>query len=64
MSTRRCVERPRRTGVHNVADLVIIGGTAAFLAAVLAGIPAWWLMPLAAMGSTAISLRRAAGRAR
>jgi hypothetical protein len=27
-----------------------------------AGVPAWWLLPVAALGSTAISLRRAARR--
>jgi hypothetical protein len=27
---------------------------------VSAGIPAWWLLPVAALGSTAVSLRRAA----
>ena len=27
-----------------------------------AGVPAWWLLPLAALGSTAVSLRRAARR--
>jgi hypothetical protein len=31
---------------------------------VLAGVPAWWLLPVAAVGSTAVSLRRAAGRVR
>ena len=31
---------------------------------VLAGVPAWWLLPVAALGSTAVSLRRAARRAR
>jgi hypothetical protein len=31
---------------------------------VLAGIPAWWLIPVAAVGSTAVSLRRAALRVR
>ena len=31
---------------------------------VSAGIPAWWLLPVAALGSTAVSVRRAAGRAR
>jgi hypothetical protein len=31
---------------------------------VSAGIPAWWLLPVAALGSTAVSLRRAARRAR
>jgi hypothetical protein len=30
---------------------------------VLAGAPAWWLIPVAAVGSTAVSLRRAARRA-
>ena len=29
----------------------------------LAGIPAWWLLPAAAVGSSAVSLRRAATRA-
>jgi hypothetical protein len=29
-----------------------------------AGVPAWWLLPVAALGSTAVSLRRAARRAR
>jgi hypothetical protein len=29
---------------------------------VQAGIPAWWLLPVAALGSTAVSLRRAARR--
>ena len=27
-----------------------------------AGVPAWWLLPVAALGSTALSLRRAARR--
>jgi hypothetical protein len=27
-----------------------------------AGVPAWWLLPVAALGSTTISLRRAARR--
>jgi len=27
-----------------------------------AGVPAWWLLPVAALGSTAVSLRRAARR--
>ena len=31
---------------------------------VSAGIPAWWLLPVAALGSTAVSVRRAARRAR
>jgi hypothetical protein len=31
---------------------------------VSAGIPAWWLLPVAALGSTAVSLRRAARRTR
>jgi hypothetical protein len=31
---------------------------------VSAGVPAWWLLPVAALGSTAVSLRRAARRAR
>ena len=31
---------------------------------VLAGIPAWWLIPVAAVGSTAVSLHQAATRAR
>jgi hypothetical protein len=30
---------------------------------VLAGVPAWWLLPAAAVGSSAVSLRRAATRA-
>jgi hypothetical protein len=31
---------------------------------VSAGIPGWWLVPVAALGSTAVSLRRAVRRAR
>ena len=31
---------------------------------VVAGLAAWWLLPAAALGSTALSLRRAARRAR
>jgi hypothetical protein len=31
---------------------------------VAAGIPAWWLIPVAALGSTAVSLRRTARRPR
>ena len=27
-----------------------------------AGVPAWWLLPVAALGSTAVSLRRATRR--
>jgi hypothetical protein len=30
---------------------------------VSAGIPAWWALPVAALGSTVVSLRRAAQRA-
>ena len=30
---------------------------------VQAGLPAWWLLPAAALGSTAVSLRRATRRA-
>jgi hypothetical protein len=29
---------------------------------VSAGLPAWWLLPVAAVGSTAVSLRRASRR--
>jgi hypothetical protein len=29
-----------------------------------AGLPAWWLLPVAAVGCTAVSLRRATGPAR
>jgi len=29
-----------------------------------AGVPAWWLLPFAALGSTAVSLRRSARRRR
>jgi hypothetical protein len=29
-----------------------------------AGVPAWWLTPVAAVGATALSLRRAARRSR
>ena len=29
---------------------------------VAAGVPAWWLLPAAALGSTAVSLRRTARR--
>jgi hypothetical protein len=46
-----------------VAATVLVG-LLATAGLVLAGIPAWWLMPVAAVGSTAISLRRAAVRAR
>ena len=28
------------------------------------GVPGWWLLPVAALGATAVSLRRAARRAR
>jgi hypothetical protein len=31
---------------------------------VRADVPGWWLLPLAALCATAVSLRRAAGRAR
>jgi hypothetical protein len=31
---------------------------------VQAGLPGWWLLPTAALGSTAVSLRRATVRAR
>jgi hypothetical protein len=31
---------------------------------VRAGVPAWWLLPVAALGSTVVSLLRAARRAR
>ncbi len=44
---------------------------AAVLAALLAtwglvraGVPGWWLLPVAALGATAVSLRRAARRTR
>jgi hypothetical protein len=42
-----------------VAATVLVALMATW-ALVLAGIPAWWLIPVAAVGSTAISLRRAA----
>jgi hypothetical protein len=44
-----------------VTVLVTILGTWGL---VEAGLAAWWLLPAAALGSTALSLRRAARRAR
>jgi hypothetical protein len=45
-----------------VAATVLVALLAAW-GLVSAGIPAWWLLPVAALGSTAVSLRRAARRA-
>ena len=42
-----------------VAAAVLVGLLASW-GLVEAGVPAWWLLPVAALGSTAVSLRRAA----
>ena len=44
-----------------VAAAVLVGLLGSW-GLVEAGIPAWWLLPVAALGSTAVSLRRAARR--
>jgi hypothetical protein len=44
-----------------VAAAVLVGLLGSW-GLVEAGVPAWWLLPVAALGSTAISLRRAARR--
>jgi hypothetical protein len=44
-----------------VAAAVLVGLLGSW-GLVEAGVPAWWLLPLAALGSTAVSLRRAARR--
>jgi hypothetical protein len=44
-----------------VAAAVLVGLLGSW-GLVEAGVPAWWLMPVAALGSTAVSLRRAARR--
>jgi hypothetical protein len=41
----------------------VLAGLLATWGLVLAGIPAWWLLPVGAVGSSAVSLRRAATRA-
>ena len=44
-----------------VAAAVLVGLLGSW-GLVEAGVPAWWLLPAAALGSTAVSLRRAARR--
>ncbi|NYJ07581.1 hypothetical protein [Petropleomorpha daqingensis] len=44
-----------------VAAAVLVGLLGSW-GLVEAGLPAWWLLPVAALGSTAVSLRRAARR--
>jgi len=44
-----------------VAAAVLVGLLGSW-GLVEAGVPAWWLLPVAALGSTAVSLRRAARR--
>jgi hypothetical protein len=44
-----------------VAAAVLVGLLGSW-GLVEAGVPAWWLMPVAALGSTAVSLRRATRR--
>ena len=44
-----------------VAAAVLVGLLGSW-GLVEAGVPAWWLLPVAALGSTAVSLRRAALR--
>jgi len=44
-----------------VAAAVLVGLLGSW-GLVEAGVPAWWLLPVAALGSTAVSLRRTARR--
>ena len=44
-----------------VAAAVLVGLLGSW-GLVEAGVPAWWLLPVAALGSTAVSLRRATRR--